>query len=360
VVKRTLLVLFGCCLALGLAELGLRVFGYAGDAERARRVFDPRYGAVAHDSWIWHFQIDLRVHRAVDLRGQWIPLPKPPGETRVLFIGDSATEGAFVTPEQSFPRVFKALLDERTDNHVRVINAGVWGMTSIDEYHLLEDKLLPLDPDVVVIGLFMANDLNTNLAHRERAPRSSFGVTLRNHSALAHFLWLRALVLSAQRGVPAALVPVELRLVDSYGLHMLSYPAGELATYMVPPSALMEHAFEVLERVLADFKALGQRHGFTVRVLLIPSPSRVLGRLAILHYPNLLAELRASGVPIEPGQIDVDAPTKRVLAICDALHMTCIDPTARLQRLGGRAFFPHDEHPSALGQRALAEELVAH
>jgi hypothetical protein len=360
VIKRASLLLFGCCLAVGLAELALRIFGYAGDAERAHRVFDPRYGAVARDSWIWQFQIDRRVHRAVDLRGQWIPLPKPPGETRVLFVGDSATEGAFVTPAQSFPLVFKALLDERAENRVRVINAGVWGMTTIDEYHLLQDKLLPLEPDVVVIGLFMANDINTNLAHRERAARASFGAALRSHSALAHFIWLRALAFSARGGVPDALVPVEFSLVDSYGLHMLSYPAGELATYTVPASALMEHAFDVLERVLSDFKLLGQRHGFSVRVLLIPSPSRVLGKLAILHYPNLLAELRAAGVSIEPSQIDVDAPTKRVLAICEALHMTCIDPSARLQRLGGRAFFPHDEHPSALGQRALAEELLAH
>jgi lysophospholipase L1-like esterase len=359
VLKRVLLVGFGCCLAIGIAELGLRVFGYAGDAELERRVFDARYGAVPRDSWIWNFQIDPRVHRAVDLRGQWIPLTKPAGETRVLFLGDSATEGAFVAADENFPALFQASLARRAGNRVRVINAGVWGMTSIDEYHLLADKLLPLAPDVVVIGLFMANDINTNLAHRERA-----SLALRNHSALAHFIWLRALALSAQHksavGEQAGLLPVELSLVDSYGLHMLSYPAGELATYLVPASALMEHAFDVLQRVLADFKTLGERHGFVVRVLLIPSPSRVLGKLAILHYPNLLRDLRASGVRIEPSQIDVDAPTRRVLASCSALHMTCMDASLRMQRLGTRAFFPHDEHPSALGHRALAEELLSH
>jgi hypothetical protein len=246
---------------------------------------------------------------------------------------------------------------------VRVINAGVWGMTTIDEYHLLKDKLLPLSPDVVVIGLFMANDINTNLAHRELALRASFGLTLRNHSALAHFVWLRVLALSAQRGglrSEDARVPIELRLVDSYGLPMLSYPAGELATYMVPASTLTDHAFDVLRSVLRDFQTLGQQHGFAVRVLLIPSPSHVLGRLAILHYPNLLAELRAQGVNIAPSQIDVDAPTRRVLESCAALGLTCMDPTTRLQRLGTRAFFPHDEHPSALGHHALAEELLAH
>jgi len=66
-----------------------------------------------------------------------------------------------------------------------------------------------------------------------------------------------------------------------------------------------------LERVLADFVQLGRERGFAVKVLLVPSPSRVLSRLAILHYPNLLAELREHGVSIDPGSIDVDAPTRR-------------------------------------------------
>jgi hypothetical protein len=362
VLKRIALSLFGCALALGLAECGLRVVGYAGAAERGRRVFDPRYGAVPRDSWIWNFQIDPKLHRAVDLRGQLIPLDKPSGETRVLFLGDSATEGAFVESDQSFPSVFQSLLDPA--KRVRAINAGVWGMTTIDEYHLLRDKLLPLRPDVVVIGLFMANDLNMNLAHRERAPNTAaLGAKLREHSALVHFVALRLLALSARRHPAAdsgafALLPEAFSLVDSRGLHMLSYPAGELASYVVPASALIERAFDTLKRVLADFQALGRSHGFRVRVLIIPAPSRVLGRLAILHYPHLLQELSAEGIGIDPGSIDVDEPTRRVLALCASLDLPCSDPTRRLQRLGRRAFFPNDEHPTAAAHRALAEELL--
>ena len=371
VLKRISLMVLGIAIGLLLAELLLRVVGYAGDVERQTRRFDPRYGAVARDSWIWDFRIDPSRHKAVDLRGQWVALPKPAGETRVLFVGDSATEGAFVALDQSFPRQFKSLLDQRKpNNHVNVINAGVWGMTTIDEYHLLADKLLPLQPDIVVIGLFMANDINMNLGHRERVARNGDLLsTLRTHSALVHFLAARMLAWNARHrllrsqpedSIKPALLPLELGLVDSRGLHMLSYPAGELATYVHPPSNLVDHAFFVLQEVLSDFIRLGRKHHFGVRVLIIPSPSRVLGRLAILHYPNLLRELAAEGVHIAPGQIDVDEPTRRVLAICERIGITCIDPSARLQRLGARAFFPHDEHPTAAGHRALAEELMVH
>ncbi|HEX4354627.1 MAG TPA: SGNH/GDSL hydrolase family protein, partial [Polyangiales bacterium] len=299
---------------------------------------------------------------AVELAGRVIPLAKTKDETRVLFVGDSATEGAFVSATENFPSVFQTLIDRREGGaRVRAINAGVWGMTTIDEYHLLKDKLLPLTPDVVVIGLFMANDINTNLAHREWIERGGWSVWLRNHSALAHFCYLRLLALSERARFPAnALVPAAFKLVDSRGLSMLSYPAGELATYLTPPSSLIDHAFDVLEHVLVDFETLGRQHHFSVRVLIIPSPSHVLGRLAILHFPDLLTELRARGVSIDPGQIDVDAPTRRVLSICARIHLTCIDPSERLARFGGRAFFPHDEHPTALAHRALAEELMAH
>jgi lysophospholipase L1-like esterase len=348
------LVLFGVAAALVLGECSLRVIGYAGDAERAQRVFDPRYGDVPRDSWIWHFQIDPARHRAVELAGQLIPLDKPSAEKRVLFVGDSATFGAFVQPEQSFPRVFQSLLDARDpEHHVRAINAGVWGMTTIDEYHLLQDKLLPLRPDVVVIGLFMANDLNMNLGHRERAAHATSVLgKLRSLSALVHYLtltWHASQTWS----------PVRSNLVDARGLHMLSYPAGELATYVVPPSALIDHAYDVLRSVLSAFQRSGREHGFTLRVLLIPSPSRVLGRLAILHYPHLLQELAATSVSIVPADIDVDAPTRRVLALCQQLALACVDPTKRLQRLGVRAFFPTDEHPTAAAHEQLAQALLS-
>src|SRR5882672_462754 len=134
VMLRACALLLGLLLACVVLELGLRAIGYAGAREREQRVFDPKYGTVNKDSWIFSFQIDPQRHRAVDLRGQLVPLRKDPREQRVLFLGDSATEGAFVSLEQSYPLRFAQLLRERDPAaHVRAINAGVWGMTTIDE-----------------------------------------------------------------------------------------------------------------------------------------------------------------------------------------------------------------------------------
>jgi lysophospholipase L1-like esterase len=368
IAARAAALLLGSVLALGVAEVGLRVIDYPGAQERRSRRFHPHYGTVNADSWIFDFAIDRARHRAVDLRGQVIALDKPAGEVRVLFIGDSATEGAFVSLAQSYPLRFQQQLAAR-DPHTRVraINAGVWGMTTIDEYHLLRDKLLPLQPDAVVLGLFLANDINFNLAHGQQRLRHvapSWLEAARERSALVHFLFLQALAINQRHRLvrPDRLGSVwtdaRIGLVDEYGFHMLSYPAGEVALYMRRPSQLVNEAFSVLETSLAQLRELGSRHGFALRVLLIPTPSSVLGRLAVLHHPNILEELREQGVPVRESDLDFGLPARRVLAICRELELSCVDATAQLARLGRAAFFPADEHPTAAGHDQLARALV--
>jgi lysophospholipase L1-like esterase len=361
------LLLASILIALALAEGALRLFGYAGDVERTETVAHPRYGHVRADSWIFDLPAELSGRAKITIGGRLVPLEKGRGERRVLFLGDSGTEGTYVPVGSSYPYQLEELLDQANpQNRTVVINAGVWGMTTSDELHFLEDKLLPLAPDVVVIGFFLANDINFNLAQGADASDSRLGraaLALRRHSALAHFLELQALVLSSRVRRLGALgrivAPGATGFVDERGLHMLSYPEGELAIYHREPSALVERSYDVLEELLARFRDLGREHGFSPRVFLIPTPSSVVGRLAILHHPDIIAELAARGVVISEGDLDFAEPSRRVRRICRGLGIVCIDPTASLRELGLRAYLPGDEHPSELGHRRLAEVLFA-
>jgi len=370
VLPRLALVATSTALGLLLGEIALRVLGFEDELARRNTVYDARYGTVRRDSWIFRFEIP-RGATEVDLRGRRVPVRKERGEVRVLFIGDSGTEGVLLPLEDTYPLVFERMLDqERPDHRVRAINAGVFGMTTIDEMHFLSSKLLPLHPDVVVVGLFMANDINFNLGHAERerstAPRTSWARSIVQHSALAHFAYVQAIAFNARtRWIEPddlgerSVVAREVGLVDRYGFHMLSYPMGEVATYMKAPSPLVEHAFDVLEDVLVKLDEMGKRHGFVARVLLVPAPSAVAGRLLLLHYPDIWGDLRRAGIRVRPSQIDTHAPTERVLAICARRHLVCIDPTERMRAVGvGEVFFPTDEHPTRRGHALLARELV--
>jgi hypothetical protein len=360
---RTSLLLVGLLVGALVSEIALRVRGYEGAHGRRQTVFDSSYGIVPPGNWVFRLDSDPTAQSQLRLRRQAVPLEKPPGETRMLFIGDSGTAGLFVEPNESYPQQFKELLDrDDPDNNIRVINAGVVGMTTVGEYYFLRDKLQFLNPDVVVLGLFMTNDINFNLGHQERrdARGASWVDALRQQSALGHFLQLRGLAANPRNQIWQASPAVGLPLIDSHGLHMLSNSAGEIATYMREPSELMERAFVVLRNVLQEVQDLGNETGFTFAVLLIPSRSAVVGSLDLPHNPRMLEELAKHDIHISESDLDFDLPTNRVRAICADLGIACIDPSNRMRRIGMHVFLPTDEHTTVLGHNALAQELLEH
>ncbi|MCA9728562.1 MAG: SGNH/GDSL hydrolase family protein [Candidatus Eisenbacteria bacterium] len=355
---------------LVLAEIAVRVAGYEGEQERLESVFDPKFGTVQKDSWIFDFRVDPS-QPTITIHDQTFPTHNDPGTTRILFVGDSGTEGAYVPPDAAFPAVYRKLLESsHPERPVEVINAGVWGMTTIDEYVFFRDRLAALQPDVVILGIFMANDINFNLGHQERERRGGHGSWrsfLRQHSALAHLVYLRTMALNSRfrfwtsdSDALGTLVPKEMRLVDSNGFQMLNYPVGETATYMKQPSDLIEHAFRILDRVLIDFRDLGVRSSFRFEVVILPTPSTIAGQLTMLHFiPDSYGPLTYYGLHVEPDQLDFDLPTQRVHRICRERGIPCIDPTERMRPHGLAVFQPEDEHLSVLGHELVAEELLA-
>ncbi|MCO4771374.1 MAG: SGNH/GDSL hydrolase family protein [Deltaproteobacteria bacterium] len=95
--------------------------------------------------------------------------PKPPGALRVVHIGDSFAFGQGVEEEESFAAVStRELSMERLT--VDTLNFGVPGHGTPQSIALLEHKLLPLDPDVVLLHVF-ANDLTAEDSYCLRGPR---------------------------------------------------------------------------------------------------------------------------------------------------------------------------------------------
>ena len=88
-------------------------------------------------------------------------------------------------------------------------------------------------------------------------------------------------------------------------------------------------------------------------------PARA-GRLRILHHPEILRELAEQGVVVKKSELDFGLPTRRVMELCAELELSCLDPTARMRRIGMQVFYPGDEHPTRIGHMALARELLAH
>jgi hypothetical protein len=89
-------------------------------------------------------------------RGTYYGLVKPAGKYRILALGDSFVEGVQVREEE----LFSARL-EKMDPELEVMNAGVGGYGTVQEYLYLTREGLRFHPDLVLL-MFYDNDLSDN------------------------------------------------------------------------------------------------------------------------------------------------------------------------------------------------------
>jgi len=124
----------------------------------------------------WHFpgcayNEDKTVPLSINehgLRGRSFPAEKAEGVTRVLCIGDSMTFGTGVADEEAWPAVLQGLLEARRER-VEVWNCGVEGTNTLEQGAFLEQRLLGLEPDLVVLSYYV-ND--AQLGEGPKVPHS--------------------------------------------------------------------------------------------------------------------------------------------------------------------------------------------
>ena len=98
-----------------------------------------------------------------------LPYAKRADRLRILFIGDSYTEGSGSSPSCNYPEVAAERLSERIGAPVEAMNAGVGGYGPVDARNLLEHLVAEgYGFDAVVYGLFLENDFTDNLPGTER------------------------------------------------------------------------------------------------------------------------------------------------------------------------------------------------
>lgn len=87
------------------------------------------------------------------------PLPDADGLVRIAAVGDSFTFGWKVRPDQGYPDVLEQRLNDGAEPGVEfdVLNFGVSGYSSRDEALVIEHKVVPWNPRVIVIG-YVLND----------------------------------------------------------------------------------------------------------------------------------------------------------------------------------------------------------
>lgn len=122
------------------------------------RINEPgaRYRHKSPDVEVW-FTINRQGMRA----DRDYAYEKPAGRQRIVTLGDSFTAGYEVDEEQTFARVMERAL-QASGADVEVLNAGVSGFGTAEQYLYLERELWKYSPDVVVLS-FYTNDYMDNV-----------------------------------------------------------------------------------------------------------------------------------------------------------------------------------------------------
>ena len=101
------------------------------------------------------------------LRDRDYAYQKPEGVKRILVLGDSYAWGYGVSDEQIFTEVLEVNLAKKAHGVWEVINSGVSGWGTDQQYLYLQKEGLKYDPDIVVVAFFIGNDIDNNASLRQ-------------------------------------------------------------------------------------------------------------------------------------------------------------------------------------------------
>ena len=127
------------------------------------------------------FDVQYRINE-LGLRDYSVKKEKSEEEYRILFLGDSFTEGQGVQIEDTMVKKVEDLLNKQTfsanknlpNRNFRAINAGVAGYSTLLEYLYLVNRGIELNPDLVVVNVNVT-DFTEERANLKHALRDSKG-----------------------------------------------------------------------------------------------------------------------------------------------------------------------------------------
>jgi lysophospholipase L1-like esterase len=363
-VKPLRILLFAAILLVqfGFFEAGLRLHAGSEAAPVFQQLFmrDPeigvrlRPGARAHFKTS-EFETDIVVNSS-GVRDSEIG-PKPPGERRIVVLGDSIVLSVQVQANETFcARLQQRLNASRLpgDSTYRVINAGVQGYGPVEELRFFEHVASRFEADVVLVALYVGNDaMEASDSGDAVLPRSASDQTGANPGPAAAPkpsrwpLWMRRLVRRSM-----VLQTVRLRaitLLDRYSRVQSMDRALTMYLPTVPPD--MERGLAVTRECVRRIAAAAAGQGARTGIVLVPARFQV----ADDNYESLKAIVAESGA-----ELVRDAATARFASAMNGLGLPVFDALPPLRDASGRTrvFMSSTAHLTRDGHDVMADALA--
>jgi len=143
--KNFLLICFSIIIAVFVAEGFSRIFFDPIDFLKPKTVSDEvlRYrikpNSGAHDSW--------------GFRNKSVP-----DSAEIVAVGDSHTYGISATARNSWPNILQRITNKK------VYNLSLGGYGPAEYLYLMEEKAVRLNPELIIVGFYLGNDLKDSLS----------------------------------------------------------------------------------------------------------------------------------------------------------------------------------------------------
>jgi hypothetical protein len=307
------------------------------------------------------------------LRGPERTIAKPNGTLRIALLGDSFTEALQVDDDVSFARLVERRLAARIGRPVEVLNFGVSGFGTAQEYLQLKHRVWAFAPDAVVVDVLTANDVADNHPTLNRAPHMpSFRVVdgalrldesyLASDAQKSEDGWFAPASRSMTRH--SRVLQVLHAATNALGRHDDSSApraAGaetglDMDVYREPVSPVWREAWDVTERLLEAMRDEARRHGVPFYVVTLSNGPQV-------HPdPHVREQIaRELGVP------DLFYPDRRLSQFADgaAIPTLTLAPSMAEEAERHHVFFHGfgkalgTGHWNADGHRAAGERIAA-
>jgi hypothetical protein len=347
-----------CALILVVLEIGARLFSnlsapmYVNDAVLGK-IYRANASTLAYVPEC-ECRVFLRFN-ADGLRGPQRSRTKPAGVRRVALVGDSMTVAVATAEERTTASVLEELLNaSAVERRFEVINGGVSGSSTGQEWVLYREVVRHYEPDIVVLAFFTGNDLAdssprlTSSGHRVyfdldaagqlvqrplSVPRQDLASWLNEHSRF--YVWHKRAYKGLRSRFRSASATME---------------SGDII-YWTRPTGDAAHAWTLLERLLAAMKADVDADGGHFALAALPAGAQILEHVWDSHARTF------GGLA---GQMDPGYPESRLAEICARLDIPLVrmlDGFRAAAAQGEVLHYGGDGHFNDAGNRLAARIL---
>ncbi|NLE67282.1 MAG: hypothetical protein GX608_07660 [Lentisphaerae bacterium] len=320
--------------------------------ERLGQVFIPGKTAIHTVRFESRNKVAINSH---GMRNPEVPLKKPAGTRRIALLGDSFASNLPVPQAEVFTEVMDRLLPEDWE----ILNFGVDGYTTLQEWMQFGETVAAFEPDAVMVLFYLRNDLEDNVGY----------------SGVPNYRPLARLGADDRLEVYNVPCPIPPQLQDTgekrpwllitdfhlYNLirkvlfvreHVLVNAYPEIPLFNTQISEKNAYAWKLFESILAAFKKDCDQKGVPIVLVNAPTILQVYEE----EYWQTVRESRN----LQDGH-DLGLPSRKLSDICRKLGIPFVDLLPGLKQRadsGEILYFRIFQHWNALGNRRVGEILA--